>query len=251
MLKPLLAALLLAAMGGATPERTLNVSAAVSLSDALGQISDAYVRSGGAGVRLNVGASNALARQLISGAPVDVFISADEAQMNIAERAGALAPGTRFDLLGNQLAVVTAPSHLQRVTTPGMLTDAAIRRIAIGEPSAVPVGVYAREYLQRAGLWQALLPKLVPTTSVRAALAAVDKGAADAAIVYVTDAAAAKSARIACRIPSSAAPRIAYPVAIGARAGDRTEAARFVSFLRGEEATSIFRRFGFVPLAAQ
>jgi molybdate transport system substrate-binding protein len=188
---------------------------------------------------------------MISGAPVDVFISADEAQMDVAERAGALAPGTRIDLLRNQLAIVTAPHLVALLTGPKMLANAAVRRVAIGEPTAVPAGVYARQYLERIGVWRVIAAKVIPTTSVRAALAAVDKGAADAAIVYVTDAAAAKSARIAFAVPETDAPRIIYPAAIGAVGRNKTEAARFLSFLRGPEATAIFRTHGFLPVAAR
>lgn len=232
--------------GGPSPT-TLNVSAAVSLVEALEQIGAAYRRSGGAVVRLNLGGSNALARQMISGAPVDVFISADEAQMDAVERAGALAPGTRVDLLRNQLAIIATPQRAPHIAGPKTLADPTIRRIAIGEPSAVPAGVYARQYLERVGLWDAVRTKLVPTSSVRAALAAVESGAADVAIVYVTDAAAAKSARVAYTVPAADAPPIVYPAAVGARAPNRDEAVRFLSFLRGAEAAAIFRAHGFLP----
>ncbi len=243
--------LLLGAIAGAPRPDALNVSAAVSLGEALEQVAAAYGRSGGAPVRLNLGGSNALARQIISGAPCDVFVSADEAQMDAVARSGALAPGTRIDLLGNQLAIVAAPRLAPLITSPGALLDPVVRRIAIGEPAAVPAGVYARQYLERVGVWTAIAPKLVPTTSVRSALAAVDSGAADAAIVYLTDVKVARSARMALAITGADAPRIIYPAAIGAAARNKAEAARFLSFLRGPEAAAIFRAHGFLPLAAR
>ncbi len=243
--------LLSGVLAGSPPATTLNVSAAVSLGEALEQVGAAYARHGGAALRLNLGGSNALARQMISGAPVDVFISADQAQMDIVERAGALAQGTRIALLRNQLAIVTSPNLAGLITGPKGLAEPAVRRIAIGEPSAVPAGVYARQYLEKTGLWAALRPKLVPTSSVRAALAAVDSGASDAAIVYVTDAAVARSARIAFTVPAADAPEIVYPAAVGARARDKQEAARFLEFLRGPEAAAIFRAHGFLPVAAR
>ncbi len=251
MLKPFaLSLVLLGAAAGALRADALNVSAAVSLGEALEQVTAAYTRRGGTSVRLNLGGSNTLARQIISGAPVDVFISADEAQMDLVERAAALAPGTRIDLLRNQLAIVTSPRLATVVTGPGALVNPSVRRIAVGEPTAVPAGVYARQYLERIGIWAAVAAKLVPTTSVRAALSAVDAGAADAAIVYVTDAAAARSARIAFKVPEAEAPPIVYPAAVAAGARNKTEAARFLSFLRGAEATAIFRAHGFLPIAA-
>jgi molybdate transport system substrate-binding protein len=234
-----------------TDDEALTVSAAVSLSDVLEQIVAAYGRSGGGGVRLNLGPSNVLARQLVSGAPVDVFISADEEQMDVADRAGAIAAGTRVDLLGNQLAIVAAADQVSRLSNPRMLADPAVRKLAIADPAAVPAGVYARRYLERMGLWSAVSRKVVPTASARAALASVDNGAADAGIVYVTDAAAAKAARLAFVVPAADGPRIVYPVAIVAASRRKHEAARFVAFLRSAEAAAIFRRRGFIPLAPQ
>ncbi len=236
------------ALAGGQSPAALNVSAAASLVEALEQASALYRRGGGAVVRLNLGGSSALARQMISGAPVDVFISADQAQMDAVERSGALAPGTRVDLLSNQLAILATPQYASRITGPRTLADPAIRRIAIGEPSAVPAGVYARRYLERVGLWDAIKAKLIPTSSVRSALAAVDSGAADAAIVYVTDAAVARSARIAYTVPAADAPPIVYAAAVGARAPNRDEALRFLAFLRGAEAAAIFRARGFLPV---
>src|SRR4029078_9412525 len=108
-----------------------------------------------------------------------------------------------------------------------------IRRIAIGDPDAVPAGVYARRYLESAGLWEALRPKLIPVANVRAALAAVDTGGADAAFAYVTDAAAAEAAHIALLISDPRAPRVVYPAAIVSSSRNRAAAARFLVFLRG------------------
>src|SRR6476646_2825040 len=85
----------------------LTVSAAVSLTDSLETVAKAYTAAGGGAVRFNFAGSNTLARQLVNGAPADVFISADEAQMDVAERAGAVDRSTRVALLGNRLAVMT------------------------------------------------------------------------------------------------------------------------------------------------
>jgi molybdate transport system substrate-binding protein len=113
----------------------------------------------------------------------------------------------------------------------------------------VPAGVYARQYLERAGVWALVQPKVIPAGSVRLALAAVESGAADAAIVYRTDIAAARGAQVALVIPAEAAPRIVYPAAITRSAPHAGAAARFLAFLRGREAAEIFRNAGFVPLS--
>ena len=229
---------------------SITVSAAVSLTECLDAIGRAYQESGGGAVRFNYAGSHVLARQIASGAPVDVFISADDRQMDIAARAGAIDATTRVDLLGNHLAVVTRRDRPGLRDAQGLLHP-SIRRIAIGDPAAVPAGVYARQYLQAAGLWRALEGKLVPVAGVRAALAAVENGSADAAITYETDAVAAKGAALAVVITGAGAPRIVYPAAIVSSSRHRAAAARFVSFLRGPEATAIFRRYKFVPLAAR
>src|ERR687897_597760 len=86
--------------------RPITVSAAVSLSDALTAIAEEYGRLGRGGIRFNFGGSNTLARQIVNGARVDVFISADAAQLDVVAAAGLLKEGTRTVLLRNQLAVV-------------------------------------------------------------------------------------------------------------------------------------------------
>ena len=240
-----------AAIAGA-PQAGLTVSAAISLTESLQAIARAYQAAGHGPVRFNFGGSNMLARQIVNGAPVDLFISADESQMDVA--APAIDARTRIDLLGNRLAVLMRPDG-----TPVPVNDArellqpAIRRIAVGDPAAVPAGVYARQYLQAIGIWAALQPKLVPVANVRAAVAAVENGSADAAIAYETDAAimieVSTRARAVLVIAGAAAPRIVYPAAIVSATRNRAAAERFLAFLRGPDATAIFSRHKFSPLA--
>ena len=228
--------------------RTITVSAAISLTDALSAIAADYGAAGRGGVRFNFGPSNLLSRQIVSGAGVDLFFSADEAQMDVVAKEGLLKDGTRIDLLGNQLAVVVPSDRPRTFTSMRQIADPALKRIAIGDPAAVPAGVYAKQYLEKEGLWPALEPRLVPTGSVRAALAAVESGAADAAIVYRTDARVARRATVAWVVALDRGPRIVYSVAIMKAAPNPSEAARFLEFLRGAEATRIFERFGFTVL---
>jgi len=235
-------------LASAAQERSsLTVSAAISLADALQEVAVAYARAGGADLRLNVAGSNALARQIVMGAPVDVFVSADDAQMDLVAAAGALMPGSRVAVVGNQLAIVAAPERLAEVRAGFPRAAPAIRRLALGDPAAVPAGVYAREYLEREGLWTLYAPRVVPLPNVRAALAAVENGSADAAIVYATDARTAGRAAVAALIPAGRAPAVVYPAAIVAHSTHAPEAARFLEFLRSPEAERIFVRHGFLP----
>lgn len=230
------------AMAAAGP---LVVSAAISLTDALQAIEKAYLAAGGAPVQFNFGPSNSLARQIVNGAPVDIFISADEAQMDYAARQGAIDMPSRRDLLSNRLAVVTPRGRTATVHEVRGLAQDSIRRIAIADPEAVPAGVYAKQYLEKQGMWDQLQPKLLSLTSVRAALAATETGGADAGIVYESDVAASSKVDLAFVVSDAAAPRIIYPAAIVARSRNKDAAARFLAFLATPEATGIFTRYKF------
>jgi molybdate transport system substrate-binding protein len=229
------------------PAPPITVSAAISLTDVMEDLGRAYTAAGGGPVRFNFAGSNVLARQIAIGAPVDLFISADAAQMRVVEEAGRVV-GTTVEVVGNRLAVVSATPD------PGVrdvrdLADPRIRRIAIGDPTAVPAGVYARRYLQSIGLWDRVEDRVVPLGNVRAALAAVDTGSADAAIVYTTDVRAASRARLAFVVSGPDAPRIVYPAAVTARTPEAVAASRrFLEFLKTPTASGIFSRYGFEPL---
>ena len=233
---------------GAAPDAqpaAVTVSAAVSLTDALTAVAERYGSEARGSVRFNFGASNTLARQIVNGAPVDIFVSADEAQMDVVAAAGLIKDGTRFDLLTNQLAVVVPGDRPRTFKSMREIVDPAFKRIAIGDPAAVPAGVYAKAWLETEGLWQTLEPRMVPSGSVRAALAAVESGAADAAIVYRTDVRVALKATVAYVVPAGRGPRIVYPAAIVKTTNARDESQRFLDYLRGASSARVFERFGF------
>jgi molybdate transport system substrate-binding protein len=225
------------------------VSAATSLTDVLRQIAPLYEARTGTRLILNAAGSNTLARQIAAGAPVDLFLSADEAQMDVV--GDQIVAGTRVDLLSNQLAIAVPADRPRVVRSAQDLAGPAFGRIALGDPAAVPAGVYARQYLQQLGLWSRIEPKVVPSGSVRLALAAVEHGAADAAIVYRTDVATARRASLAFVVPRAEGPPIVYPAAVVRDARNADGARRLLAFLQGREASAIFARAGFIPLAAK
>lgn len=243
LLAPLVAAALLLP---APPP--LTVSAATSLTDVLQALAPIHTLRGGAPVRFNFGPSNVLARQIALGAPVDLFVSADERQMDVA--AAAIDESTRVALLSNRLAIVTRRSGPVRIADAAALAGAAVRTIAVGDPTAVPAGVYASQYLRTRGLWDVLQPRLVPVANVRAAVVAVENGSADAAIVYESDA-LSSTVQVEFLVSGPDAPRIVYPAAIVRSSRRRPEAAAFLQFLCGDEAGRIFRQFRFVPLGCR
>jgi molybdate transport system substrate-binding protein len=240
--------LLAAAIPALASAQPLTVSAASSVADVMTEAGKAWAAAGGAGVVVNAGGSNVLARQISAGARVDVFLSADHAQMAVAEKSGRLVAGSVRDLLANTLVIVVPPGSPRTSLAPADLATRGISRIAIGNPESVPAGVYARQWLERAGLWASLSPKVVPTLSVRAALAAVRAGHANAGVVFATDARTTPDVPVAYAVPSADAPPIRYPIAVvrGAREAD---AARFVDFLFSPAARDLFTRAGFTLVA--
>ena len=221
----------------------ITVSAAISLTEALEEVSTAFRAAGGAPVVFNFGGSNALARQIVNGAPVDVFVSADVAQMDVVERAGLVSAGTRVPIAGNRLVlVVDSRSQVKSVEDLG---GSSVRRIAMGDPAAVPAGVYARQYLERIGHWPRLEPKIVPSGNVRAALTAVENGSVDAAFVYATDARLAPRLTVVAAITGPAAPHIVYPACVVRTARQPVAAARFVQFLGSATARAVLEKHGF------
>jgi molybdate transport system substrate-binding protein len=239
---PLLFTLLLA---GRVTAAEVQVSAAASLTDALTEVGKAFSQTHHIAVRFNFAGSDTLAMQIHEGAPVDVFVSADDLQMDRLDRDHLLLAGSRRTILSNQL-VVAVPLDSTAVRRIGDLQQPSIRRIALADPQRVPAGIYARDYLQRIHLWNAVAGKVVPAENVRAALTAVEGGNADAAIVYRTDAMISKRVKVALAISGPDAPHISYPAAVVGESGNRNAALQFVNYLTSGPARAIFTRYGFV-----
>ena len=225
----------------------INVSAAASLTDALKEIDGAYEAATGDHVVLNLGASSTLARQIEEGAPADVFLSADEAKMNALAAKNLVAVKTRRPLLRNSLAVVVAADSALQIDAPAALAGDAVKHLALGETQTVPAGIYAREFLTRAGLWDKVQARVLPCDNVRAALAAVESGNAEAGIVYKTDAAISHKVRVAYEVPDAALSPIIYPGAVLTGAKQPEAAQKFLNYLASEAARKVFEKFGFRP----
>ncbi len=241
-----------AAPGGtsAADRAPLTVFAAASLTDALGEVTRAFTAATGTPVRTSFAASSALARQIEAGAPADLYFSADREWMDHLESRGALRAGTRRDALGNRLVLIApADSAIGALAiTPHFALAAALGRgrLATGDPDAVPVGRYARQALERLGVWNEVADRLVRAEDVRSALAFVDRGEAPLGIVYATDAGIDRRVRIVGEFPADSHAPIVYPVALTARS--RPQAAALLAFIVSPAADAIFTRYGFSPL---
>ncbi len=239
----LLPTALLAVPAGAEPE--LLVAAAVSLREPVGEIARAFeAEPPGSRARLAFGATNQLAAQVRAGAPIDVLLSADERIVDALVEEGLVPADAHFPLASNRLVVMQAPDAAIPLRGPADLASPELRRIAIPE-DAVPVGHYARDWLRRRGLLEALLPRIVASEHARATLAAVEHGHADAAIVYATDARLARSAVVAFEVPAAEQPRIVYVAARVATTSQRPLADAFLAFLRGPRAAALLAAAGF------
>jgi molybdate transport system substrate-binding protein len=161
------------------------------------------------------------------------------------EKKGLIAPGTRKARLSNSLVIIVPIDSPARIASPRDLAEARIGRVALADPKAVPAGIYAREYLQKQNLWTAVGPKVIPTANVRAALAAVASGNADAGIVYKTDAAISKAVKVAYEIPARDGPEIIYPVA-AVKGPAKAATGKFLDYLNSPAAGEVFASFGFI-----
>lgn len=226
------------------------VFAAASLKNALDDVADHYATATGHRVVVSYAASSMLAKQILAGAPAQVFISADQAWMDHLEKNAAIVPTTRRPLLGNSLVLIAPKdSTVQMSLRPGEDLTPLLEggRLAVAETSSVPAGKYARAALESFGIWPSLQGKLAQASDVRAALALVGRGEAPLGIVYASDAAAEPAVRIVATFPADSHPEIVYPAALTREAHDE-DARAFLAFLSSDTAGAVFARYGFRSL---
>ncbi|NJL08475.1 MAG: molybdate ABC transporter substrate-binding protein [Methylacidiphilales bacterium] len=223
------------------------VFAAASLTTAFNAIGAEWEKATGKKVSFSYAASSALARQMDSGAPADVFASADLRWMDWAAEKKLIKDGSRETLLGNALVLIApldAATDLK--IAKGFPLAAAIgdSRLATGAIPAVPVGNYAKQALTHLGIWEAVEPKIAGAESVRAALALVARGEARFGIVYATDAKAEPKVKVVDTFPEDSHDPVLYPIALTANSAN-PDAAAFVAFLRSPTAEKILTGEGF------
>ena len=223
----------------------LLVSAAISLKDALEEVKPIYQRTKpNISITYNFGASGALQQQIENGAPVDVFVSAAQKQMNALASKNAILPGTRRNLLSNSLVLIV-PRNSSGITSFRQLTDSKVKKIAVGEPRSVPAGQYAEEVFKNLGILQQIKPKLVLGNNVRQVLSFVESGNADAGVVYTTDAKTSRQVKEVATAATNLHSPIVYPVAVLKSSKNVSAAKEYVQFLSGNRARAVFQKYGF------
>lgn len=233
----------------AAPAQDVTLSVAVSLKDAIEELGRQFTAGRpGVTLRYNFGASGDLQKQIEAGAPVDVFLSAAQQQMDTLEKQRLILVETRRAFARNVLVVVKPADSKIDITRPADLAEARVTRIAIGNPRSVPAGRYAEESLRSLGLWDRLQPKLVFAENVRQVLHYVARGEVDAGFVYATDAAIRpRGVKEAFRAPDDSYRPVVYPGAVMAASKQAALARAFLDLLTGEQGRAVLARFGFQP----
>jgi len=227
-----------------SPAETINVAAAVSLREAITDAATAYQADGGDAVTFTFGASGQLAAQIQNGAPVDVFISAADKQVDDLSKAGLVDDSTRRVIAGNALVLIVPADAKSPPAGFGELAGDSMQKIAIGEPKTVPAGQYAMEVLKALKLEEKVTPRLIFGANVRQVLEYVETGEVTAGMVYSTDAteAGAKVKVVATADPSTHQP-IVYPAVVIKNSSKKPAGVKFLDYLGSEK--------GFAALAAR
>lgn len=223
------------------------VSAAASLREAFLAAGQAFEKAHpGMKVSFNFAASGALAAQIEQGAPVDLFVSANQPHLDRLDKAGLLLAGTRRDLIANALVVVQAAKSDLVLAEPGDLLKPQVRHVALGDPATVPAGQYAKQALAKLGLWEALQPKLVLGADVRQVREYALRGEVEAGLVFASDA-LSPQVKVALRLAQELHDPIVYPAAVLKRSADPGQAKAFLDYLLGSQGQGFLIQAGFAP----
>jgi molybdate transport system substrate-binding protein len=235
----------------AADKTLLQVSAAISLKDALNALKGVYSsKEPGVDIQYNFGSSGMLQKQVEEGAPVDLFLSAGKKQMDALAAKGLIVSATRADLLGNEMVLIVAREKKNSIRSFNDLVANA-QSFSIGMPETVPAGKYGKETLVSLKLWEKLEKRIVYAKDVRQVLAYVDSGNVDAGLVYRSDTVALKSAVVAAVAPKGSHAPIVYPMAVVKAARHPEAAGKFMEFLKTPEAASVFEKYQFIPLTGK
>ncbi len=219
------------------------VSAAASLTDAFKQVGKGFEKSNpGVRVTFNFAASGPLLQQIVMGAPVDVFASADVKTMQRARLKGVIDYPTVVNFAGNKLVLVAPKGTAIRGLKD--LLGGSVKRIAVGKPETVPAGLYTKEALKKYGMWSVLKPKFIYADSVRQVLEYVSRGEVDAGFVYATDAAIVRS-KVSVVSDVEGHKPVVYPIGVVSSTKNRAAALGFIKYLLSDKGRAILARYGF------
>lgn len=223
----------------------LLVSAAASLTNAFKDLAAQYeVAHPDTKVLTSFGSSDVVLRQIIEGAPADIFASADEKAMDKAVAAGAVEPSSRVDFARNKVVLIVPSDNPGQIKSLADLRKPDVRRIALGNPESVPVGRYTKAALEKAGEWEAVRAREILGQNVRQVLAYVGRGEVDAGFVYASDAALMKDK---VKVVGTLEPPqpVVYPIALVKRDGRSPAAEDFLKYILSDAGSSVLSGYGF------
>ena len=245
----LVAASLILGLASAAHAQEILVSAAISLKEAVEEVGRQFQSAHpGVTVRFNLGASGELQKQIEAGAPVDLFLSAGQRQMDVLEQQRLLLPKSRRIVARNVLTLIAPGTSTLTLRGPADLARAEVHRVVLGNPKTVPAGQYADECLRSLGLWEALQAKLIFAENVRQVLEYVARGEVDAGFVYATDLLSRPGpGREVARPPQTSYSPITYPGAVVGASTQQALARAFLDLLASPSGQQALARFGFQP----
>ncbi|MFM2586804.1 molybdate ABC transporter substrate-binding protein [Vibrio sp. TBV020] len=221
----------------------LRIYAASSMTNAVDEMVEIFEQSHRVKVTTVYGGTSSLARQVEQGAPVDVFIAANKKWMNYLVSKNVVLGDNVTNIATNELVVVSTSKLTLDVNSASSWLDVLKgQRIAIGQPNAVPAGIYAQESLESLNVWNDLKGHLAPTKNVRIALALVERNETPIGIVYKTDAALTDRVQVVARLPRASHQAIVYPIAA---MNTHSATTQFIQFVRSSEGQAILGKYGF------
>ncbi|HDL8798236.1 TPA: molybdate ABC transporter substrate-binding protein [Yersinia enterocolitica] len=241
-------AALLAAFSSSAMAADMAVFAAASLTNALQDIAAQYKKEKQVDVVASYASSSTLARQIEQGAPVDLFISADQQWMDYAIDKQQMVANTRYTLLGNELVLIAPKDskitkvEIDKKTDWKKLLEGG--RLAVGDPDHVPAGIYAKESLENLGAWATLAPEMARANNVRSAMALVERAEAPLGIVYGSDAIASDKVKVVGVFPEASHKPVEYSMAI-VKGHENPTVTAFYDYLKSPAAAVIFEKYGF------
>jgi molybdate transport system substrate-binding protein len=250
LLLVLLVALFWGGNSDAQLTREITVSAAISLRNAFEDIGRIFKeKNPGVKVLFNFGSSGDLAKQIEAGAPVDIFASAAQKDMDDLEGKNFIAPNSKKEFARNAVALVSAIHSGIPVQSLEDLQRRDVKKIVIGNPRTVPAGRYAEEALKHFKLWDTVKEKLVFAENVRQALDYVVRNEVDAGLVYATDAMLrSKEVRLIMKVPEESHQPVVYPIGMVKGAKGEASSRKFIDLVMSTEGQAILSRYGFSPV---
>ena len=252
--------LLLSCVVGCTPDHDpapqIMVFAAASLHDVMLEVGDRFEQEHSIQVNYNFAGSNVLAQQLIAVPRADLFLSANKAWMSRLEQAGRIVPGSSQVVLGNRLVVIVNQTSNLKGSPQELFCQPGFEHLSIGNPQAVPAGIYARQWLEKLSChstdnsadttaWDAVVDRVAPAPNARAALGLVEANRDIPGIVYATDAAMSDKVTVIYQVGGNKRPDIAYFAALVENKSSHEWTKLFLQFLSGEQASQVFQSYGF------